>query len=147
MAPFGVARNVNFRGQTPTDSLAFASSRWLGGRPDRSCIINDAVDEGSYVVSAVLEFQLGADRILANVGDFAWVPRDTPHTFACASEEQVHVIGFAIPGGIEHLFEEQFSYLSMLTGPPDPAVLDEMGLRHRAPSLGPPITASNAPAS
>lgn len=107
---------------------------------------HDAVDEGFFVVSGVLEFQLGADRIVANAGDFGWVPRGTPHTFACASDDPVHVIGFATPGGVEHLFEEQFSYLSTLTGPPDPAVLDAIGLRHRAPTLGPPITASNAPA-
>jgi hypothetical protein len=57
----------------------------------------------------------------------------------------VHVVGFATPGGIEHLFAEQFEYLSSLDGPPDPAVMDEMGLRHGAPTLGPPIIATNAP--
>lgn len=59
---------------------------------------HDTVDEGFFVVSGVLEFQLGVDRIVANAGDFGWVPRGTPHTFASASEESVHVIGFATPG-------------------------------------------------
>jgi hypothetical protein len=32
-----------------------------------------------------------------------------------------------------------------LTGPPDHQVLDEIGKRHGSPTLGPPITAQNAP--
>jgi mannose-6-phosphate isomerase-like protein (cupin superfamily) len=106
---------------------------------------HDAVDEGFFVVTGVLEFQLGDDRLVANAGDFAWVPRGTAHTFASASANPVHIVGFATPGGIEHLFAEQFEYLSALDGPPDPALMDEMGLRHGAPTLGPPITATNAP--
>jgi Cupin domain len=99
-----------------------------------------------FVVIGVVEFQLGADRLVANAGDFAWVPRGTAHAFASASAEPVHVVGFATPGGIEHLFAAQFEYLSALDGPPDSAVMDEIGLRHGAPTLGPPITATNAPA-
>ena len=58
----------------------------------------------------------------------------------------MHVVGFATPGGVENLDAGQFEYLSALDGPLDPAVMDEMGLRHGAPRLGPPITATNAPA-
>lgn len=103
------------------------------------------VDEGFYVISGALEFQLDGRRTAASAGDFAWVPRGTAHTFACASPTPVHVLAFATPGGIEHLFAEQWQYLSALDGPPDPAVLDEMGLRHGAETVGPPITASTAP--
>ncbi len=106
---------------------------------------HDGVDEGFFVVSGRLEFQLDDARKPAGAGDFAWVPRGTAHTFACAGDDPVHVVAFACPGGIEHLFAEQHTYLSTLDGPPDPKVLDEMGLRHGAPALGPPITASNAP--
>ena len=106
---------------------------------------HDAVDEGFFVVSGRLEFQLDDVRRVAGAGDFAWVPRGTAHTFACAGEDPVHVVGFACPGGIEHLFAEQHAYLGSLDGPPDTKVLDEMGVRHGAPTVGPPITASNAP--
>jgi quercetin dioxygenase-like cupin family protein len=101
---------------------------------------HDAVDEGFYVVSGQLELQLGSERRPAGAGDFAWVPRGTAHTFACAGDDPVHVVAFACPGGIEHLFAEQHAYLAGLEGPPDPQVLDEMGLRHGAPTVGPPIT-------
>jgi quercetin dioxygenase-like cupin family protein len=106
---------------------------------------HDDVDEGHFVISGTLEVQLGDERHTAFAGDFAWVPRGTPHTFAAASEEPVHAVSFATPGGIEHLFAEQWEYLSSLTGPPDPAVMDEIGRRHSSPTLGPPITASGAP--
>ena len=105
---------------------------------------HDAVDEGFYVVTGAIEFALGPDRVVAGAGDFAWVPRGTPHTFASASAEELHVVAFATPGGIEHLFAEQFLHLAT-TQPPDAAVLDEIGQRHGAPTLGPPIRAANAP--
>ena len=106
---------------------------------------HDAVDEGFFVVAGRLEFQLDDERRAAGAGDFAWVPRGTAHTFACAGDDPVHVVSFACPGGIEHLFAEQHHYLAGLTGPPDPQVLDEMGERHGAATLGPPITARRAP--
>jgi quercetin dioxygenase-like cupin family protein len=107
---------------------------------------HDNIDEGFVVVSGVLEFQLDGSRIAASSGDFAWVPRGTAHTFACASEDPVHVLAFATPGGIEHLFAEQWQYLAELDGSlPDAVVMDEIGKQHGAETLGPPITASNAP--
>ena len=106
---------------------------------------HDAVDEGFFVVSGRLELQLDDERRPAGAGDFAWVPRGTAHTFACAGNEPVHVLAFACPGGIEHLFAEQDAYFAALEGAPDPEVLAEMGARHGAPTVGPPITATDAP--
>ena len=108
---------------------------------------HDGIDEGFYIVSGHLEFALDGVRREAGPGEFAWVPRGTAHTFACAADEPVHVVAFATPGGIEQLFAEQFSYFAMLSGPPDMRVLDEMGRRHGAQTLGPPITATKAPST
>jgi hypothetical protein len=67
------------------------------------------------------------DRLLASKGS-GWTsqPSDTafgrgfgyvrtrpsnlhpPHTFACAPDDPVHVLSFAVPGGVEHLFAEQW---------------------------------------
>ena len=106
---------------------------------------HEAVDEGFFIVSGRLEFQLNDARHPAEAGEFAWVPRGTAHTFACAGDRPVHVLSFVCPGGIEHLFAEQDTYFANLTGPPDAAVLDEMGRRHGALTVGPPITAQDAP--
>lgn len=101
---------------------------------------HDAVDEGHYVLAGELEVRLGDQRLTAHEGDFAWVPRGTAHTFANGSDEPARALSFAVPGGIEHLFAEQWSYLESLDGPPDPEVMAEIGLRHGAPTLGPPLT-------
>lgn len=108
---------------------------------------HDAVDEGFFVVQGHIEFELDGARLEAGPGDFAWVPRGTAHSFACASDEPVHVVALCTPGGIEHLFVEQAAYFAGLSGPPDSSVLAEMGARHGSPTLGPPIVATNAPPS
>ena len=45
-----------------------------------------------------------------------------------------------------HAFADAYAaYLASLEGPPDAAVLDEMGARHGSPTVGPPITATESP--
>ena len=108
---------------------------------------HDAVDEGFFVAAGLLEVALGDERHRAAPGSFIWVPRNTPHTFANAGEEPVHVLALALPGGIEHMFAEQAAHLESTNGQPDPEVLDEIGKRHGAVTLGPPIRAEGAPPS
>jgi hypothetical protein len=71
--------------------------------------------------------------------------RGTAHTFANAGPDPVHVLAMALPGGVEELFAEQAAYLASVQGPPDPRVLDEIGVRHGAPTVGPPIRSQSAP--
>jgi hypothetical protein len=42
------------------------------------------------------------------------------------------------------LFAEQAAYLSSVQGPPDASVLAEIGARHGAPTVGPPIRSKDA---
>jgi hypothetical protein len=51
----------------------------------------------------------------------------------------------ALPGGIEEMFSEQFAHIASAHGTPDPNVLSAIGERYGAPTLGPPIRATNAP--
>jgi mannose-6-phosphate isomerase-like protein (cupin superfamily) len=106
---------------------------------------HETVDEGFYVIEGVLEAQLGDERVQAPTGSFVWVPGGIPHAFANGGPEPLHVLALALPGGIEELFAEQAAYFASLNGPPDPAVLSEMGERHGAPTLGPPIRSLDAP--
>lgn len=106
---------------------------------------HDAVDEGFYVVAGSLEAQVGDERLQAAAGSFVWVPRGTAHAFANGGPEPLHVVAFAMPGGIEALFSEQADYFASLDGPPDLDVLSAMGDRHGAPTLGPPIRSKAAP--
>jgi mannose-6-phosphate isomerase-like protein (cupin superfamily) len=105
------------------------------------------VDEAFYVVAGHLEAQLDDERVQAAAGGFLWVPRGTAHAFANAGPQPLHVLAVALPGGVEALFAEQAAYLASVQGPPDPQVLDQIGARHGAPTLGPPIRATNAPST
>ena len=106
---------------------------------------HDGVDEGFYVVTGTLEAQVGDRRIQAEAGSFVWVPRGTAHAFANGGPVALHVVAFALPGGIEALFAEQAAYFASLEGPPDLEVLSAMGERYGAPTLGPPIRSEAAP--
>ena len=106
---------------------------------------HDAVDEAFYVVAGRLEAQLDDRRVQVAAGGFLWVPRGTAHTFASAGPDPVQVLALALPGGVEELFAEQAAYLASVQGPPDPSVLDQIGVRHGAPTVGPPIRSHSAP--
>jgi mannose-6-phosphate isomerase-like protein (cupin superfamily) len=104
------------------------------------------VDEAFSVVAGTLEAQLDDQRVQVAAGGFLWVPRGTAHSFANAGPDPVQVLALALPGGVEELLAEQAAYLSSVPGPPDPSVLGEIGVRHGAPTLGPPIRSKDAPA-
>jgi mannose-6-phosphate isomerase-like protein (cupin superfamily) len=103
-------------------------------------------DEALYVAAGCLLVQVGDERHELPEGAFAWIPRDTPHTFANASGSPTRVIGIAAPGGIEGLFKEQGDYFATLHGAPDLAELAAIGARYGSRLLGAPITAPGAPA-
>ena len=102
-------------------------------------------DEALYVVEGTLLVQIGEDRHELTPGTFAWIPRDTPHTFANAAGTPVRAINISVPGGLEGLFAEQGEYFAHLHGAPDPVELGRIGARYGSRLLGAPITAVGAP--
>lgn len=48
-------------------------------------------------------------------------------------------MGVIVPAGLEGMFEEQAVYFSSLSGPPDPARIDEIGARYGVKVVGPPL--------
>ena len=129
-----------------TGGLLSACEFTLGGWESGPVLhMHDAVDEAFYVVRGKLEAQLGDERVQVEAGGFLWVPRGTAHSFANAGPDPVHILALALPGGAEELFTEQAAYLSSVQGPPDSAVLGEIGTRHGAPTLGPPIRSKDTP--
>lgn len=107
--------------------------------------VHTSVDEALYVVSGTLLTQLGEHRSEADAGAFVWMPRGVGHTFSNAGPDPVHVLVVAVPGGLEEMFAEQAAYFASLQGPPDLAVLEDIGARHGGTTLGPPIRADGAP--
>ena len=120
----------------------FTLAAWASGPVLHSHV---DVDEAFFVVRGLLEAQLGDRRVQLDEGGFLWVPRGTAHTFANAGEEALHVLALAAPGGIEHLFAEQAAHLKSTQGNPSAEVMDELGRKHGALTLGPPIRSTNAP--
>ena len=119
-----------------TGGLLSACEFTLGGWESGPVLrMHDAVDEA----------QVGDERVQVEAGGFLWVPRGRAHSFANAGPDPVHVLALALPGGAEELFAVQAAYLSSVQGPPDLAVLGEIGTRHGAPTLGPPIRSKEAP--
>jgi mannose-6-phosphate isomerase-like protein (cupin superfamily) len=154
-APYVVAAGETRRGDAMLPFKALASDTGgllsvceftLGGWESGPVLHrHDAVDEAFYVVAGRLEAQLDDRRVQVAAGGFLWVPRGTAHTFANAGPDPVQVLALALPGGVEELFAEQAAYLASVQGPPDLSVLDELGARHGAPTVGPPIRSHSAP--
>lgn len=75
-------------------------------------------------------------------GDFAWLPRDVPHTFRVDSDD-AHFLEYATPGGIE-AFQIDASEPARGPGLPEPAEPDIAMLiaafaLHDGQILGPPL--------
>src|SRR5580704_12907156 len=119
-----------------------ALAPWASGPPLH---LHTRQDEALYVVEGTLLVQIGEDRHELTAGTFAWIPRDTPHTFANAGDTAVRAINVSVPGGLEGLFAEQGEYFAQLRGAPDPAELGRIGALHGSRLLGAPITAVGAP--
>jgi mannose-6-phosphate isomerase-like protein (cupin superfamily) len=111
---------------------------WTPGPPLH---LHTREDEALYVLEGRLLVQVGEQRHELDAGSFAWIPRDTPHTFAAAGPARTRLLGWVVPGGLEGLFLEQGEYLSRLHAVPDPAELERIGARYGSRLLGAPIVA------
>ena len=116
------------------------------GQPGPPLHMHTNMDEAFYVLEGALLVRLGDQQREVTAGCFVWIPRGTPHAFANASGHPTRMLGLAIPGGIEDFFADQQRYFDQLQGPPDPAILGQMGARHGSDLLGPPIQVA-APAA
>jgi hypothetical protein len=96
------------------------------------------------MVAGRLAAQLDDQRVQAAAGGFVWVPRGTAHTLANAGPEPLHVLALAVSGAVEELFAEQAADPASVNAP-DAQVLAQIGPRHGAARLGPPIRATKAP--
>lgn len=101
--------------------------------------VHSREDEAAYVIEGVMTFRVGDETFEAGAGTLVWLPRGVPHTFANLSDQPARAFGTITPAGLEGMFAEQAAYVATLTGPPDPARLDQIGARWGVTRLGPPL--------
>jgi len=151
LAPGEIRRNPRSAPSVKADShdtaglLAVFEGTLAPGEPGPPLHLHTREDEALYVLEGTLLVQIGEDRHELTAGAFAWMPRNTPHTFANAAGTVVRALNITVPGGLEGLFAEQGEYFAHLRGAPDPAELSRMGARYGGRLLGPPITAGVQP--
>lgn len=144
--PFRVSRDredpwvVLADGSRTGGSVSFGEARLPPRTSGPLLHVHQKEDEAAYVIEGVMTFRVGGETFEAGPGTLVWLPREVPHTFANLSEEMAWLFGTITPAGLEGMFAEQASYFASLSGPPDPAVIDEIGARYGVTQVGPPLT-------
>jgi len=80
--------------------------------------IHHREDEGIYVLEGGITVSVGDDTFSMGPGDFAFMPKDVPHSITLASERPVRILAISTPGGFEHLMED---LVELQTAGHDPA--------------------------
>ena len=96
-----------------------------------------------YVIEGDILFTVGDRRIAAGPGTFAYIPRNTPHTFQVRSAT-ARWFGIGVPAGLDEWFFETGVPAGALTlppppdGPPDVAAIVASLRAYGTETLGPP---------
>ena len=100
-------------------------------------------DEIWYVLEGEIVFTVGDRKIEAGPGSFAYIPRNTPHTFQVKSDT-ARWFGIGTPAGLDRWFFETGVPAESLTlppppdGPPDVAAIVASLMAYGTETLGPP---------
>lgn len=96
-----------------------------------------------YVLDGEITFTIGDEVRTVGAGAFAYIPRNTPHTFQIRSGT-AHWFGFGVPAGLDQWFFETGEPAEALTlppppeGPPDVAAIVASLQAYGTETLGPP---------
>jgi mannose-6-phosphate isomerase-like protein (cupin superfamily) len=100
-------------------------------------------DETWYVLEGEIIFIIGDKTVQAGPGTFAYIPRNTPHTFQVKTNT-ARWFGFGTPAGLDRWFFETGVPAGSLTlppppaGPPDIAAIVASLASYGTETLGPP---------
>lgn len=85
-------------------------------------------DESFYVLKGQVEFLVGNQKHVLNVGDYVLAPANTTHAFLGLSDEEGLMIAFESPGHSHRFFEEINDTVTNL--PEDLEKMPGIGQRH-----------------
>jgi quercetin dioxygenase-like cupin family protein len=74
-----------------------------GGPPPHT---HSREDEAYYVLSGALEFRVGTTEVMAETGDFVFLPRGIEHSFTNRGDHDARALLLITPGGFERFFTE-----------------------------------------
>jgi len=63
-------------------------------------------DEVVYVLQGAIQIRLGEGELEASEGGVAHLPKGIPHALYNPLKVPLRILAFAIPGGMEHFFDE-----------------------------------------
>jgi mannose-6-phosphate isomerase-like protein (cupin superfamily) len=89
-------------------------------------------DELSYVVSGMVQAQVGDNVITARAHEIIWKPRGVPHAFWNPGPARALILELIVPGGFERYFRELVALARASNGQPDRSRMRDSGaLRSR----------------
>lgn len=94
-------------------------------------------DESIFVLEGDYRIQVDDTLRDASAGDFVFVPRGVPHTYARVGDEPGRLLILTTPGGYEAFFRDVDALCA--AGMPEISVIAEAGSRHGVEFVGPPI--------
>lgn len=92
-------------------------------------------DETFYVLSGTYRFRVGEAEHMLSAGDFIFLPRNVPHTFAQLTDTGRLLYGFQPAGRMEDFFRAAAAFQV----PPTPAQAAALFARHDMRVVGPPL--------
>jgi len=105
--------------------------------------------EVAYIVEGTMTYRAGDDVFHLEPGGMLFLPQGTPHAFRITGTSPCKWLGFVLPGGVEHLYQEvgrpaEQREMPEFSGTPDPAEIarwNATGPEYGLEVVGPPIPA------
>lgn len=101
-------------------------------------------DSALYLIEGAMTLRLGDDETTLAAGDFAYLPRDIPHTFRVDSDH-AWFLEMVTPGGFEQFHLDASDPAPSATlpppGPPEISKVTSVIASYDAELIGPPLTA------
>ncbi|MBC3192142.1 cupin domain-containing protein [Pseudonocardia sp. C8] len=107
------------------------------GSPGPPLHVHPTHGEGFYVLAGRPGLQVGDEVIVAEPGDWAFAPREVPHTLANHGSAEARLLCVFAPGGFERRFERILAETTGAPPPPGPSP-EEEATRVLGPPLAPP---------
>jgi quercetin dioxygenase-like cupin family protein len=97
------------------------------------------LDEFLYVLAGEFRFRLGDDLVPGPVGSFAFIPRNTVHTWQNVGRDRGVLLGLIAPAGLERFFE---GYAAMAASGKDSKTFAALAPEADITIVGPPLAQS-----